>query len=110
VKTEEARAKASALNELGVSCTDLAQALRGIASNAKATKNLWQSGKRPVLIKVGLALIAFPDPTISDVIGTGLVVAGLVQEGIRRRALHMEDVSRTFQSALKDLRNAKSSL
>jgi len=103
------KALADSMKELSESYGDLAQALKGTARGAKATKELWRSGRRSWLIKVGLALIAFPDPTVSDVVGSAMVAAGLVQEGIRRRTLHVDDVYKTFQNTLKGVQSSKES-
>ncbi|HVP26799.1 MAG TPA: hypothetical protein VMT26_03940 [Candidatus Bathyarchaeia archaeon] len=110
MKTEELKAAVDVVNELNESYVDLVHALKGTAQTAKTAKQLWRNGKRSWLIKAGLALIAFPDPTISDVVGTAMVAAGLVQEGIRRQTLHVDDVYKTFQDTLKEVRNTKESL
>lgn len=107
VKNDEARTLIGVANELSESCADLAQAVKGTARSAKSAKQLWRSGKRSPLIKVGLALIAFPDPTVSDVVGSALVAAGLVQEGIRRQTLHVDDVYKTFQNTMRKIQAAK---
>lgn len=70
----------------------------------KVSKKLWNNGNKPWLIKLGLALIIFPEPVLSDVLGSLLIAAGTVQEGIRRRALHIEDIPKTFQNVMKELR------
>ena len=110
MKTEKLKDTVDAVNELSESYSDLTHALKETAQTAKAAKQLWRNGKRSWLIKAGLALIAFPDPTISDVVGTAMVAAGLVQEGIRRQTLHVDDVYKTFQDTLKEVRNTKESL
>jgi hypothetical protein len=102
MKAEELEPLADAINELSESCADLAQALRETTREARVTKQLWRNGKRSWLIKVGLALIAFPDPTISDIVGSLMVAAGLIQEGIKRRTLHVEDVYKTFQGTFRE--------
>ncbi|PIU59520.1 hypothetical protein COS86_03840 [Candidatus Bathyarchaeota archaeon CG07_land_8_20_14_0_80_47_9] len=107
MKSDDAKAMADVLNELSESYADLTEALKATSRHAKETKQLWRKGKRSVLIKVGLALIAFPDPTISDIVGSALVAAGMVQEGIRHRTLHVDDVYKTFQNTMKELRSAK---
>lgn len=107
IRKEEAKKMATGLNELSESYVDLAAALNGTTGTVEGTKKLWRDEKRSTLIKVGLALIAFPDPTISDVVGSALVAAGLVQEGIRRQTLHVDDVYRTFQQTMRELRNLK---
>jgi hypothetical protein len=105
MKKDEVKTIASGLNDLSESCIDAASAIKAAASTAEGTKKLWRDGKHSWLIKVGVALIAFPDPTISDVVGSALVAAGLVQEGFRRRSLHVDDVAKTFQQTMRELGN-----
>ncbi|MGB9959173.1 MAG: hypothetical protein ACPLKQ_01460 [Candidatus Bathyarchaeales archaeon] len=103
MKTEEIKNLASTLNELNESYIDFLHSMKESVKEVKVTKKLWKNGEKPWLIKLGLALILFPDPTISDVIGSLLVAAGTVQEGLRRRALHVEDIPKTFQSIMKEI-------
>ncbi|MGQ9530263.1 MAG: hypothetical protein ACUVTC_02375 [Candidatus Bathycorpusculaceae bacterium] len=110
MKTEDVKALTDSLKELNESYEELLQAMKETAKEAKAAKNLWRKGKSSKLIKVGLALIAFPDPTISDILGSALVAAGIVQEGIRRRTIYIEDVYKTFQNTLKEVWNTRESL
>ncbi|MDH7563995.1 MAG: hypothetical protein QHH24_03810 [Candidatus Bathyarchaeota archaeon] len=107
MKTEEVKDMIDAANEISESYAELAQALKGTAREAETARKLWRKGKKPWLIKVGLALIAFPDPTISDILGTAMVAAGVVQEGIKRQTLHVDDVYTTFQKTMKSLRVTK---
>jgi hypothetical protein len=103
MKKNDAKTIAFGLNDLSESYVDLASAIKATTSAAHGTKKLWRDGKRSWLIKVGVALIAFPDPTISDVVGSAFVAAGLVQEGIRRRSLHADDVAKAFQRTMREL-------
>jgi len=109
-KIEELKAVADMAKELSKSQTDLATAMKETTRAASETRRLWRDGKRSWLINAGLALIAFPDPTISDVVGTAMVAAGLVQEGIKHRTLHVDDVYKTFQSTFKEVQMTKESL
>jgi hypothetical protein len=104
LKTEEAKVIANALNELNESYADFLQSLNGTIREVKASKRLWNGGNKPWLIKLGLALIVFPEPVLSDILGSLLIAAGTVQEGIRRRALHVEDIPKTFQNVMRELR------
>lgn len=110
MKLDEMKTVTDVLKELNESYEDLLQAVKGTTEKAKITKQLWRHGKKPILIKLGLALIVFPEPAISDVLGTLLIAAGTIQEGIRRRVFYIEDVPKTFQGLLKDLQTAKDSL
>ena len=110
MKTDEVKTLAQAIRELNESHVDLIQATTDTTKEVKATKKLWRNGSNSRLIKVGLALIAFPEPAISDVIGTALVAAGTVQMGLRRRALYVEDIYKTFHNALKEVWTTRHSL
>jgi hypothetical protein len=110
MKRNDVKALTEAVDELSESYVDLAQVLKETTSAAKAVKPLWRSKNNSLLMKVGLALIAFPDPTISDVVGGLLVAAGIVQKGIQHRTIYVEDVYKTFQDAFRDIRNVKNEI
>lgn len=96
------------LNELSESYADLMEAMKGTVKEVKTTKQLWRDENKSKLIKLGLALIVFPEPTpISETIGTFLVAAGTVQQGIRSCAIYVNDVPKAFQKALKEIRDLK---
>src|SRR3990170_5479271 len=96
VKSKELKNWADALRESASNRTETAHILhssmKGFTGELQSTQKLWRKGGNPVLIKVGLALIAFPDPTISDIIGSALVAVGLIQLKVKNSALHIEDV------------------
>jgi len=111
MKPDEMKTVADALKELNESYADILQAVKGTVKEVKTTRQLWRDGNKSRLIKLGLALIVFPEPTpISETIGTLLVAAGAVQEGVRRRQIYVEDVYKTFQSTFKDVWTTKDSL
>jgi hypothetical protein len=107
VKTEEIKTMTTVAKDLSDCYADLANALNGTTDTVKSSKKLWRSKNNSWLIKIGLALIAFPDPTISDIVGAAFVAAGTVQAGIRRRTVYVEDVYKTFTSTFKDIRSLK---
>ncbi|MEM3579553.1 MAG: hypothetical protein QXL54_04965 [Candidatus Bathyarchaeia archaeon] len=108
MKTEEMKTTVNALKELSESYADLTQAIKGTVREVKTTKKLWRDENKSKLIKLGIALIVFPEPTpISETIGALLVAAGTVQNGIRNRAIYVDDVPKAFQSALKEIRDLK---
>ncbi len=108
MKKEEAKTMITAANELSESYADLIHAMKETTREAKATKQLWRDGNKSKLIKLGLALIVFPEPTpISETIGSFLVAAGAVQMGIRKRRLYADDIYKTFQSTLKEMHDIK---
>lgn len=108
MKKEEAKTMITAANELSESYADLIHAMKETTREAKATKQLWRDGNKSKLIKLGLALIVFPEPTpISETIGSFLVAAGAVQMGIRKRRLYADDIYKTFQNTLKEMHDIK---
>jgi hypothetical protein len=103
MKTDEIKTLADAVKELNESYGDLLQTMAETTKEVKVTKQLWRKGSNSILIKLGLALIAFPDPTISDILGTALIAVGTIQKGIRYRTIYVEDVYKTFHDTLKDV-------
>ena len=99
------------MNELSESYRDAAGALKSTIYTVEDTKKLWRDGNNSRLVKIGVALIVFPEPTsISDCLGACFVAAGAVQKGIQNRALFLEDVTKTFRNTLKDVWATKDSL
>ena len=110
MKTNEIKTLTEALKELNEGYRDFLHSMTDAVKEVKTTKNLWKNGEKPWLIKLGLALIVFPEPAISDMLGSLLIAAGTVQEGIRRRTLHVEDIPKTFKSVMKELQAVEESL
>jgi hypothetical protein len=108
MKTEEAKVGAQSaiqcLRELTESYSDFAINIRGFSDELKNVGKLWRASNKSRLIKLGLTLIVFPEPTpISETVGACLVAAGAVQQGIRNRTLFVEDVSKVYAKALRDV-------
>lgn len=103
LKTENLKALTMSVKELSESYADLLGVMKETAKEARETKKLWRKGSNSILIKAGLALIAFPEPVISDILGTAFIAAGTFQMGIRRRTLYIEDIHKTFQKTFKEL-------
>jgi hypothetical protein len=96
------------LNEMSDSYVDLLRATKETARTVHATKQLWRAGNKSRLIKIGVALMVFPEPTpISEVVGACFIAAGAVQKGIQNRSLFLEDVTKTFKSTLKEVAATK---
>ena len=101
---ERLKATKKALNEINESCIDLIRETKGTSQCVKDSKQLWRAGYKSKLIKIGVALVVFPEPTpISETVGACFIAAGAVQNAVRNRAFFVEDVKKTFQSAMKDI-------
>ena len=108
---ERLKATSKALTEMNESYIDLLRATSGTAQNIHAARQLWRAGYKSRLIKIGVALVMIPEPTpISPTVGACLIAAGAVQKAIRNRALFVEDVNKTFQSAMKDIAAVKQNI
>ena len=111
MKPEQVKNTTRALKELTESYVDLFDAVKGTANSARATKKLWRQGNKSRLIKIGVSLIFFPEPTpISETIGACFIAAGAVQKGIQSRYIYIEDIAKTFKSTLKDVLETSQSL
>lgn len=79
-------------------------AARGDSAVLESIKHVCKKSNQGNLVRIGLALIAFPLPiVIDDVLGWSLLAAGLVQRKIKNSALYVEDVSETFPQLIKEL-------
>jgi hypothetical protein len=104
MKPEQVKVATEALNELSESYIDVIGAVKSTANVAANTKKLWREGNKSRLIKIGLSLIVFPEPTpISETIGACFIAAGAVQKGIKSRAIYIEDITKTFKNTLRDV-------
>jgi hypothetical protein len=104
MRVEEAKTAIKALVEVNQERRDSCIAIESTGSEAAAIKKLFREGNQTKLIKWGLALIVFPEPTpISEIVGTGFVAAGAVKKGIQNRAAFVEDIGKDFKKALKEV-------
>jgi hypothetical protein len=111
MKLEEAKTAAEALTDLAENGQDFSNVVRGVSRDLKNTKKLWREGNKSRLIKIGVTLIMFPEPTpISETVGACFVAAGAIQKGIQSRSMFMEDIRKTFQSTLKEVYATKHNL
>ena len=111
MKTTELRMMANALRELGLSYKDTLEAVKGFAENLRSTRSLWRDGDKSRLIKLGLALIACPEPTpISETLGAFVLSLGIIQNKRKNSTLHMEEVYKTFQDVNTSLLRTRQEL
>jgi hypothetical protein len=101
---EDAKAAIAAAVEVSEERKELSNTLSGNGCAASSAKKLFRTGNESKLIKLGVALIVFPEPTpISEIVGAGFVAAGAVQKGIKSRAGFAEDIGKDFKKAIKEL-------
>jgi len=108
---EQAKNATKALTEITEYQKDLFMLMRCTRLRTAETKKLWRAGNQSRLIRIGMALIIFPDPSpTTEVVGACFVAVGAVKKGIQNRSIFMEDIGKTFQSTFKEMVSAKRSL
>lgn len=104
VEKKELKRMAVVLQELGLSYKETLEVLHEMSKDVNNAKKLWRGEQKSKLIKLALTLITFPEPTpISETVGAAVLVAGLVQNRIKKSTLHVEDVYKTFQDVNNDI-------
>jgi hypothetical protein len=110
-RMEQLKTTRKVLTEMNESYLDLLRATKETTRDIHATQQLWRASNKSRLIKIGIALVVFPEPTpTSEIVGACFIVAGAVQKAIKNRALFAEDVTKTFQSTLKEISAIKQNL
>ena len=111
VEPSELKSLVDVLRELGLSYEETVDVMNGIAKEVSSVHHLWKKGDNSRLIKIGLYLIAFPEPTpLSETLGAVVLSAGIIQKKMRRFSLGIEDVYNTFQGVIRDLQTIKRGL
>ena len=110
-RMEQLKTTRKVLTEMNESYLDLMRTTKETAGDIHATQKLWRAGNKSRLIKIGIALVVFPEPTpTSEIVGACFIAAGAVQKAIKNRALFAEDIAKTFQSTLKEISATKQNL
>ena len=108
---EKLRTLRDSVKELSSSYAETLEDFKGFSECLKSTKSLWRACNKSKLVKIGLTLIAFPEPTpFSEMIGASVLSVGLIQQKIRNNSLHIEDVYKTFHNVFKNLREIQENL
>lgn len=111
MESKESKTMATVLQELGLSYKETLQVIEGLSKDLRSTKRLWRDGNKSNLVKLGLTLIAFPEPTpISETIGAVVLTLGLVQNRVKQSTLHIEDIYKTFQDVNRNLMKVRQEL
>ncbi len=104
MKVQESKIAIKSLSELIETRKELKSSMDGTAAGLVTAQKLWREGNDSKLIRIGMAVFLFPEPTpISLIVGTGIMAAGAIQKGIKNRAIYMEDVPKTLANIFKEL-------
>lgn len=92
------------IEELNLNYTETLGNIKEFSENLSSLKSLWKTSNKSKLVKWGLSLIIFPEPSpVTEIVGATLLSAGLIQQKIRNSGLHIEDIQKTFQEVFKNL-------
>jgi hypothetical protein len=104
VEPRELKTTATVLQELGLSYQETLEVMKGFTKDLRSTKSLWRDDDKSRLVKIGLTIIAFPEPTpISETLGAFVLSLGIIQNKMKKSALHIEDIYNTFQDVNRNL-------
>ena len=104
VEQKELKKMGNVLQELGLSYAETIEVIHEMSKDVNNAQKLWRSEKKSKLIKLALTMITFPEPTpISETIGAAVLVAGLVQNRVKKSTLHVDDIYKTFQEVNNDI-------
>ena len=104
MEPRELKTTATVLQELGLSYEETLEVMKTFTKDLRSTKSLWRDGDKSRLVKIGLTIIAFPEPTpISETLGVFVLSLGIIQNKMKKSALHIEDIYNTFQDVNKSL-------
>ncbi|RLI21467.1 hypothetical protein DRO54_03605 [Candidatus Bathyarchaeota archaeon] len=105
------RTLSNSVKELSSSYAETLENFRGFSECLKSTKSLWKEYDKSKLVKIGLTLIALPEPTpLSEMIGASILSVGLIQQRMRNNSLHINDVYKTFRDVFKNLKEIQHTL
>lgn len=97
----------NAVKELTASYHELYSLMKGTANGVHEFRNLIgdeQGSSKSSLVKLGIALILFPDPTISDILGSALIATGLAYSKIKPPPIYIRDVYSTIEDELETIK------
>jgi len=110
-EVKKLKAVKDVVNELNVSYTETMDNMKSFSEELRSARRLWKDSEKPKLIKLGLALIAFPEPSpFTEIAGATAISIGLIQSRIKNSGLHVEDVYNTFKEVLSSLGALKEEL
>jgi hypothetical protein len=94
-----------AVKELGETFTETATIINGMNGAVEEVSQLYDHGYGGAgnsMISLGVAMVVFPEPTmVSDVIGGGVIAAGLLYNRLVPPPIYVDNIFETIQSQVK---------
>ena len=108
MKEDNAKTAVQALRELSESYVAVGRVVKASGMQVNQLRKLSRDGHKSRLIKIGLSLIVFPEPTpISETVGACFVAAGGIQQGIKNQSIYIDDIPKTLHRTLNEVRSFK---
>jgi len=112
MEVDDLRTVVTCLRELGLSYEEFCGILKDAVDDIRPVKRLvgnpYAESFDSWLIKAGIALVVFPDPTISDLIGSIMIAAGLIRRRMKQPTT--ADILLEFRDMTKSLKNIREEL
>jgi hypothetical protein len=103
-----------AAKELGFAYTEVAGLLSGMNGAVNEVNQLYDhgyGGAGKSLIKFGIAMVVFPEPSmISDVIGGGVIATGLLYNKLVPPPIYIDNIFETIQEQVKTIHSTGENL
>lgn len=111
MKKGDVKTTVQVVKELTESYVEVGRAVKASGMQVNQLKKLSREAQKSRLIKMGLTLIVFPEPTpISETVGACFVAAGAIQQGIKNQSIYIEDISKTLRQTLNEVRSFRDSI
>ena len=111
MKKEDAKTAVQTLRELSESYVEVGRAVKDSDLQVNQLRKLSRDGNKSRLIKIGLSLIVFPEPTpISETVSACFVAAGVIQQGIKNQSIYIDDIPKTLKQTRNEVRSFKDSI
>jgi hypothetical protein len=103
-----------AAKEIGESFKETADLVSGMSGALNEASQLYDhgcGGAGKSLISLGIAMVVFPEPfMVSDVLGGGLIAAGLLYNKIVPPPIYIDNIFETIQGQVKTLNSTGENL
>ncbi len=100
-----------AFRELSENGAENDKTIKASEAQVNELRKLFREGHKSRLIKLGLSLIAFPEPTpISPTVGACFVATGVIQQQIKNRSIYIDDIPRTLKQIRNEIKSSREDL
>ncbi len=111
MKKDDTQPSSQAIREMLESYAEIGKAVKASGIQLNQLRKLSRQGNKSRLVKIGVSLIVFPEPTpISETVGACFVTAGLIQQGIKNRSSFIDDIPKALKQTRDEIRSFRQSI